>query len=202
MEHDRAMATTLGPPATPGNDRVAMNVAMLLIRLAMGTIFFVAGAKWCLGWFGGPGTAPILGAHHAIIVRQSAWRHVVHLWELVGGACVLVGLFSRISVAGFLVLLWTSLHNHAVLSGVFASRDSLMLSLIALAAAVLLCGPGLISLDAWFFRRGLWSRGPQPLGSPAAADGAEQPIRPAGAAEAAQSVSISPPLPRPAVVRK
>ena len=36
-------------------------------------------------------------------------------------------------------------------------------NLIAESLVVLIAGPGLISLDALMFRRGLWARGPQPL---------------------------------------
>jgi hypothetical protein len=36
-----------------------------------------------------------------------------------------------------------------------------------MAAALLIAGPGLISIDALIFRRSFWAKGPQPLGNPA-----------------------------------
>jgi uncharacterized membrane protein YphA (DoxX/SURF4 family) len=42
----------------------------------------------------------------------------------------------------------------------------LNLDMIAMCVALILTGPGLVSLDALIFKRSLWSHGPQPLDQP------------------------------------
>ncbi|MFM7262098.1 MAG: DoxX family protein [bacterium] len=101
--------------------------------------------------------------------KPHVWAWTVAVFELLGGAFLLVGLFSRVWAGGLLLWSialvglssatlaqsWGSLWTPTDPNSAFLRASALsQYSLIVLAAGLLLTGPGKWSLDGFIFRRG------------------------------------------------
>ena len=101
--------------------------------------------------------------------KPHIWAWTVAVFELLGGAFLLIGLFSRIWAGGLLVWSialvglsaatlaqsWGSLWTPTDPNSAFLRATALsQYSLIVLSAGLLLTGPGKWSLDGFIFRRG------------------------------------------------
>ena len=168
-----------------GNCMFASSLGMWLIRLALGVIFIYYGGQHLFGFFGGRGihafadsmfTIPPLvpttpppahmpPASHMFLFPPLVWALLSACTEFFGGILLIVGLLSRLVSIPILIDMIVALWIYRAEG--FGGYD-FNLALIAMAAMVLLSGPGRISIDALLFRRGLWSHGPQPLAAPAA----------------------------------
>ncbi len=150
-----------------GNNAVALNLGLLLMRVALGglLIFF---AWRHLPVNGIAGLAPRHSLHAVGAAPEHGHWSVVGILELLAGTCLLLGLLARLNALAVLLALWVALcrahggpHYQTIAPPLFA--------FMALAAMTLLGGAGLVSADAWLFRKSLWAYGPQPLGEPPAA---------------------------------
>jgi len=160
----------LGPTARQGNTAFATSIALLLVRLALGWTFIFHGAQLAFGAFGGPGLEGFSkGLEHLPGLPPMAWAVLAAYGQFLGGVIVLLGLLAR---AGSLLLLANMFvaiatvhapHGFSLQNGGYEYN----VNLIAESLVVLIAGPGLLSVDAFLFRRGFWARGPQPLDQPA-----------------------------------
>jgi putative oxidoreductase len=64
------------------------DLALSLLRIVVGLLFFCHGANKLLGWFVAPGAQPM-----ALAFPQIPW--IAGVLELVGGALILIGLLTR-----------------------------------------------------------------------------------------------------------
>jgi putative oxidoreductase len=181
-------AVPLGPGALQGNSSFAVSVALLLLRLALGWTFIYHGSQLCFGAFDGPGIAGFARGLQGMpgILSPTGWAYLAAYSEFLGGVFVFLGLLGRLgslAIMGTMVVAIVKVHapngfalihfdpvTHKMATDA-ASGMPLMgyeycFNLIAMCAVVLLAGPGLISVDAVLFKRGLWARGPQPLDQP------------------------------------
>ncbi|MEI8197147.1 MAG: DoxX family protein [Phycisphaerae bacterium] len=158
--------TSTNPCCGQGNNRMAVSLGLLLLRLALGWIFLFHGSQKLFGAFGGPGIEGFAGYLKDLpLLPPVVWAYMAALGEFVGGLCVLLGLLTRL---GAIPLIVTMLVAIATVHGPHGfSREHMgyeyNIALIGMAAALVLTGPGLVSLDALLFRRGLFARGPQPI---------------------------------------
>src|SRR5262245_27217713 len=78
--------------------KTSENWAILLIRLALGTIMFAHGAQKVFGWWGGPGFNQWTNqpAPFSEMRPSWLWMGAAALSELVGGSMVIIGLYTRI----------------------------------------------------------------------------------------------------------
>jgi len=167
-----ASPAPLGPAARQGNTAFATSVALLFLRLALGWTFIYHGCQLAFGCFDGPG---IQGFADSLakdglpaFLPPTAWATLAAYGQLIGGITVLLGLLTRLGtlplIATMLVAIATvhAPHGFSIQKGGYEYN----LNLIAMALTLLVAGPGIISADAFLFRRGLWARGPQPLSNP------------------------------------
>ncbi|HVS70024.1 MAG TPA: DoxX family protein [Phycisphaerae bacterium] len=163
-----AVPAPLGPAARVGNTAFAMSVALLLLRLALGWAFVFHGSQKLFGAFDGPGIAGFAKyLHMPAFLPPVAWAYLAALAEFGGGALVLIGLLTRLATIPVLIVMFVAIATVTGAGGYSLPRGyEYNVALIAMAAALLIAGPGIISLDALLFRRGLWARGPQPLDQP------------------------------------
>lgn len=151
--------------ALRGNNAVAVNMGLLLVRLALGGVLLYF--AFCHLPLSGANRVTMRAGHFAAIGAGRASRghwSIADVMALVAGAGLFIGLFSRISALTVLMAAWVDLyHVHGAHN---ALSTPLLIAIIALSSMVLLAGAGLVSFDAWLFRRSVWARGPQPLGEP------------------------------------
>ena len=127
------------------------DIAMLVLRLGIGLIFVVHGGQKLFGWWGGPGMAGWKGAMAHMGFRPSglfAWTSAIA--EFGGGLALMFGILTPLAAA-VLVAQSVVIIGQVHWGSGFLSRDGgyeFPLALAAGAAAVLLAGPGQVSLDA------------------------------------------------------
>ncbi len=80
------------------HDPSAVDWALLLARVVVGTIFMAHGAQKLFGAFGGPGLA-------TIVQMMGPLGYLVTMGEFFGGLGILLGVLSRFSAASIIVIM-------------------------------------------------------------------------------------------------
>jgi putative oxidoreductase len=122
------------------------DVALLVLRLALGTIMFAHGAQKMLGWYGGPGPEGFVGFMGQMgIPAALAWLAI--LVEFVGGIAVILGVLARLAALGFAVNMLVAMamvhwKNGFFMGGERGSGIEFTFMLFAAALAIAIAGPG------------------------------------------------------------
>lgn len=132
------------------------DVALLLLRVALGVTFLAHGAQKLFGAFGGPGVAGVAGFFDKLgIPLPGVMAWVISLLEFFGGLAIGVGLFTRWVAVLLACNMAVALLKVHLPRGFFVSTGGvelvLLLGTIALTLALL--GPGGISLDRQMGRK-------------------------------------------------
>ncbi len=148
---------------------VTVDLALLIIRLALGAVFIAHGAaKFFPQYFGGGGIegfAKALGDMQVPAPLLMAYLSAG--WELGGGALLVIGLASRIAALGLVANMVVALVKVHLHNGFFMMKPGTLLEqsqqvlagkvgyeyivvLGAMALAVVIAGPGQVALDAMF----------------------------------------------------
>ena len=135
----------------------AIDVSLLIVRLALGIIFVAHGAQKVFGWFGGPGLEATVTGFTGMGI-PAALAYVAAFTEFLGGIAVIIGLLSRVAALGLTVTMGVAIAMVHGKNGFFLANQGFEynLALIAMALAVFIAGPGRIALSDWegrFFRR-------------------------------------------------
>lgn len=155
-----------------GNRQFAVDVALLVIRLCVGFAMFYHGAQKLFGWFGGDGMQGFIGfvtSFKLPVLSGTVWAYMAAATETFGGLALMVGLLARLSAIPTIFTMIIAIifvhgpNGYSILTKGYEYN----VAIIGMAAAILIAGPGLISADAFIFRKGLWARGAQPLDNPA-----------------------------------
>ncbi len=132
-----------------GND-----VALTMLRMVLGVVFFAHGAQKMLGWFGGFGFHGTIGAFtHMGMPAPMAF--LIICTEFFAGLGLIVGLLTRIAsfgVAGLMIgaIFMVHLPNGFFMNWMGTQKGEgfeFHLLALAMAAALLLRGAGAFSLD-------------------------------------------------------
>nr|WP_210491151.1 DoxX family protein [Patulibacter sp. SYSU D01012] len=146
------------------------DVGLLALRLVLGAVFVAHGAQKLFGAWGGGGISGTGQAFEAVgLSPGEPLAALAGTGELVGGVLLALGLLTRLgalSVGTSMVVAIVAMH----LPGPFLGGYELPLALLAAAFAVMLVGPGRLSLDAVLRRRldGAPATGRARAGSPVA----------------------------------
>src|SRR4051794_5446479 len=139
--------------STVSQDRPAVDVALLVVRVVVGIIFAAHGAQKLFGAFGGPGlTAMVQPPPNGM----GPLGYPVTIGEFFGGLGLIFGFLSRFSAASLIVIMIGAIAMVHGKNGFFLGHgptDTLAtagfeynLALIGLLAPVLIAGPGKFSV--------------------------------------------------------
>lgn len=127
------------------------SAGLLILRLALGGLFFAHGAQKLFGWFGGHGLAGHTGFMEKLGVRPARLLGLISaLGELFGGLGVLLGFLTPIAAAGLIGSMAVAIIKVHWPKGFFNHDGGIEFPLIlAVAAFVIgLIGAGRFSVDA------------------------------------------------------
>jgi putative oxidoreductase len=127
-----------------------MNLALLVLHVVIGVLFFAHGVQKVFGWFGGYGIDGTAGFMESIGMRPGK----LHAWasglaETIGGLLLALGLLTPIASAMVIAVMVTAIITVHGTKGFFSSDGGYEFNLILIAVAFALAGvgPGKWSLD-------------------------------------------------------
>jgi putative oxidoreductase len=126
----------------------------LVVRLALGVVFFAHGAQKALGWFGGSGLRATMQTFEQHLKIPPAATALAAFLECVGGLALIVGLLARPFALGLIVVMLVAVAKVHWANGFFLSSRpgqgngwEFNFALIAMALAVVIGGAGALSID-------------------------------------------------------
>ncbi len=153
------MSVTTNAPASASAARggiTAVDVGLLILRIALAAVFIAHGGQKMFGWFGGKGLeATIAGMGQMGI--PSALAFLAAFTEFFGGLAVLVGLLTRLASLGLFITMMVAVFGAHLKAGFFMPAGfeyAFTLGMIAL--TLILTGPGRIAIadiEGRLFRR-------------------------------------------------
>ena len=154
-----------------GNNSFAISLALLLIRIALAWVFIFHGAQKVFGAFDGPGMDKFIQGMTAMnlpLLPPAAWAWMAALGEFLGGVFIGIGLLSRLASLPLIVTMLVAIATVHGKNGFSSQHGGYEYNMVlaAMSGAILLAGPGLLSIDAFIFRKGFYSCGAQPLDNP------------------------------------
>src|SRR3954449_2381050 len=122
-------------------DRPAVGVALLVVRVIVGIIFVVHGAQELFGAFGGPGLTAMVQPPPD---GMGLLGYPVTIGEFFGGLGLIVGFLTRFSAASLIVIMLGAIGLVHGQHGFFLQNQGFEynLALIGLLAPILIAGPG------------------------------------------------------------
>ena len=125
-------------------------LAVLILRLFLGFAFTMHGSQKLLGAFGGGGVSGVAGMMGKLGIEPSLlWAWVVSITEFVGGVCLFFGFLTRFWAAGLVIDMAVAAVKVHLVNGFFVGKNGVELPLTfgVIALAILLTGPGSLSMD-------------------------------------------------------
>lgn len=160
-----AASTTARPTRRPLVWNGGTDFGLVLLRFAVGGVFFAHGAQKIFGLWGGPGVAGFARTLDGFgFTNTTTLSWVTGITELVAGAFVVLGVATPLAAAGLLAIMVNTV-SLKVSNGFFiagppgAGAVELDVVLGLAAAAIVLIGPGRIALDngrTWHRRPAAW----------------------------------------------
>jgi putative oxidoreductase len=129
----------------PGwNERTALDLSLLAIRVIVGVIFAAHGAQKLFGVFGGLGLAET-------VKMMGPLGYLVTIGEFFGGLGLVVGFLTRFSAASLIVIMIGAIAMVHGKNGFFLDKGGFEynLALIGLLVPILLVGPGRFSVGRY-----------------------------------------------------
>ena len=127
----------------------------LVVRLALGIIFFAHGAQKVFGWFGGRGLRETMAGFRQMGIPPAA-TVAASCIECFGGLAMIVGFLARPAAVGLIVVMLVAISKVHVRNGFFLNWSiaqgkghgyEFNLALIAMALSILIGGAGMLSVD-------------------------------------------------------
>jgi putative oxidoreductase len=125
------------------------DIALLVIRSAVGVIFIAHGLQKVFGMFGGSGIAGFSGMLQSMgFIVPTFWAWVAGLSEFLGGVCLVLGVLPRISATLIGIVMMVAIFGIHGSKGFFAMQGGFEYQFLILATCVglALTGSGKFSL--------------------------------------------------------
>lgn len=137
------------------------DLALLVLRLILGGVFFIHGAQKALGWFGGHGLSGTLNFFTQNMGLPLLVAVLVVAAEFLGAIGLIVGFLTRLAAAGIFAVMVGAIAMVHLKYGFFMNWFGAQagegieyhLLAIAIALALVLGGGGMASLDQALSRR-------------------------------------------------
>lgn len=127
------------------------NYSLIILRVALGVIFFAHGSQKLLGWFGGYGFDATVQFFNQQLGIPPALATLAILAEFFGGLMVLLGFLTRIGAAGIGVTMAVALFTVHLPQGFFIAGDKVgfeyVFALLLMALYLVINGAGELSVD-------------------------------------------------------
>lgn len=127
----------------------AIDIALLVLRIGLGIIFFAHGAQKALGWWGGPGMQGTVGFMTGMGLPIPL-PYLAVAAEFLGGMGLILGVLPRISALGILVTMLVAMTKVHLANGFFLGKEGngieFTLALSVMALTILIAGPGRFAL--------------------------------------------------------
>jgi putative oxidoreductase len=128
-------------------DRTAVDVSLLIARLAAGIVMFPHGTQHLFGWFGGTGLS-------SFVQYLGPVAYLVSIGEVFGSLALILGVMSRFAAASLIVIMLGAIvigHiHHGFFMNWYGTKQGegfeYHLLMIALLLVVSIAGPGRFSL--------------------------------------------------------
>jgi putative oxidoreductase len=127
----------MNEPRVASIDRPAVDLSLLVVRVAAGVIFAAHGSQKLFGAFEGPGLAKT-------VEMMGPIGYLVAIGEFFGGLGLVVGFLCRFSAASLIVVMLGAIAMVHAKNGFFLQHGGFEynIALIGLLAAILIAGPG------------------------------------------------------------
>ncbi len=126
----------------------------LVVRLALGIVFFAHGAQKVFGWFGGHGLRATVQTFQQYMKIPPAATALAAFLECFGGLALIVGLLARPFALGLIGVMLVAIAKVHWKNGFFLAAQpgqgngwEYNFALIAMALAVVIGGAGALSID-------------------------------------------------------
>jgi len=128
--------------------------SLLVVRIALGVVFFAHGSQKVMGWFEGPGLAGAIKMFQGMGIPPAATVAAAFV-EFLGGFGLLVGLLARPAAIGIIVVMLVAIAKVHGKHGFFLNLGvpgkgpgfEFNFALIGMALAILIGGAGVFSVD-------------------------------------------------------
>ncbi len=130
----------------------------LIVRLALGVVFFAHGSQKLFGWFGGGGLAATIGGFRQMNIPPAATVLAACI-EFFGGIAMIIGLLARPAAVGMIFIMLVAIVKVHGKNGFFINfymtpgkghGYEFNLALLAMALSILIGGAGALSIDRIF----------------------------------------------------
>ena len=134
----------------------------LVVRLAVGIIFFAHGAQKVFGWFGGHGLSATIAGFRQMNIPPAATVLAAFI-ECFGGLAMIVGFLARPSGLGLVAVMLVAIAKVHGRNGFFLNMMmtpgkghgyEFNLALLAMALSIVIGGAGVYSIDRIIFPLG------------------------------------------------
>lgn len=122
----------------------------LPLRLVLGSVMFAHGAQKVFGVWGGSGLSKWTSGLAPLDLRPSwAWLMASALTEFIGGAMVLIGLYTRVAALLISCVMVVAIAGVHLRNGFFLNNSGYeyAMSLLGVALALVIAGGGNASID-------------------------------------------------------
>ena len=127
--------------------------SLVILRAALGVIFFAHGSQKLLGWFGGYGFDATVQFFQQALGVPSALTMLVMLGEFFGGILLLFGLLTRAAAAWIAIIMTYALLTVHLPQGFFIAGDRVgfeyVFALLAMSLYLVVNGSGGLSADGF-----------------------------------------------------
>ena len=132
----------------------AADLGLLLLRLAVGAVFFIHGSQKVLGWFGGYGFHATIAGMTGMMHIPLALAYLAIAAEFLGGLGLIFGVLSRLSALGIFVNMVVAIVLVHMKHGFFMNWSGKQakegieyhILVLGMCAMIILAGPGRLAI--------------------------------------------------------